>query len=229
MPCGICFPDMPLISTGNTRYASYFNRKYLRKGHLFGGPYRQSVCLDDVYLLAASLYIHLNPVRAAIVDTPIQYRWSSVRLYVDKNAPRSFINPEFVLEMLGYKSRNKQTAYDMLLQRGMEINPGHVLEQENSIEQFSVKLSKMFPGLFQWVANRKKIAGESGIDVLALDTLNQRIKELKNMSQNNWPQKQKARKYVVEQLIARGFKRKEISERLGVSRKTVYNILKADI
>ena len=46
------------------RYAMMFNRKYERKGHLFGGPYRQAVCLDDSYLLAASLYIHLNPVKA---------------------------------------------------------------------------------------------------------------------------------------------------------------------
>ena len=45
-----------------SRYATWFNRKYERKGHLFGGPYRQAVCLDDAYLLAVSIYIHLNPV-----------------------------------------------------------------------------------------------------------------------------------------------------------------------
>ena len=28
-----------------SRYAMWFNRKYERKGHLFGGPYRQAVCL----------------------------------------------------------------------------------------------------------------------------------------------------------------------------------------
>ncbi|MFC1829081.1 helix-turn-helix domain-containing protein [Thermodesulfobacteriota bacterium] len=33
----------------------------------------------------------------------------------------------------------------------------------------------------------------------------------------------------MEQLIARGFKRKEIAEKLGVSRKTIYNILKLNI
>jgi len=34
-----------------SRYAMMFNRKYERKGHLFAGPYRQAVCLDDGYLL----------------------------------------------------------------------------------------------------------------------------------------------------------------------------------
>ena len=57
-----------------SRYAMRFNRKYERKGHLFGGPYRQAVCFDNGYLLAASLYIHLNPVRASIVADPLDYR-----------------------------------------------------------------------------------------------------------------------------------------------------------
>jgi DNA-binding NarL/FixJ family response regulator len=38
-----------------------------------------------------------------------------------------------------------------------------------------------------------------------------------------------ARKYVIEQLIARGFKRNEISDRLGVSVKTVYNYLNQNL
>ena len=59
------------------RYATRFNRKYGRRGHLFGGPYRQAICLDDSYLIAASLYIHLNPVRANLADDPQRYRWSS--------------------------------------------------------------------------------------------------------------------------------------------------------
>lgn len=46
-----------------SRYVMRFNRKYQRKGHLFGGHYRQAVCPDDSYLLAASVYIHLNPVK----------------------------------------------------------------------------------------------------------------------------------------------------------------------
>ena len=65
------------------RYATRFNRKYGRRGHLFGGPYRQAICLDDSYLIAASLYIQLNPVRANLAKDPQAYRWSSCRLYCD--------------------------------------------------------------------------------------------------------------------------------------------------
>jgi hypothetical protein len=40
------------------------------------------------------------------------------------------------------------------------------------------------------------------------------------------PQNKKAEKYLIEQLISRGYTRKEIAEVLGVSRKTIYNLLK---
>ena len=38
-----------------SRYAMRFNKKYERKGHLFGGPYRQAVCLDDSYASCCSI------------------------------------------------------------------------------------------------------------------------------------------------------------------------------
>ena len=37
----------------------------------------------------------------------------------------------------------------------------------------------------------------------------------------------RAKKYIVEQLLARGFKKTEIAKRLGISRMTVHNILSA--
>ena len=63
------FPAMRDIFSG---YAKWFNRKYQRKGHLFGGPYRQAVCLDSAYLLAASVYIHLNPVKAGLTNDALK-------------------------------------------------------------------------------------------------------------------------------------------------------------
>ena len=55
-----------------SRYVARFNFKYERKGHLVGGPYRQAVCFDDTYLLAASLYIHINPVKAGLAETALR-------------------------------------------------------------------------------------------------------------------------------------------------------------
>jgi len=71
-----------LMQNINTSYTVFINRKYGRSGHLFQGRYKAIVIDKDNYLLSLSRYIHLNPVRANIVDSPEQYRWSSYREYV---------------------------------------------------------------------------------------------------------------------------------------------------
>jgi putative transposase len=210
-----------------SRYAMRFNRKYERKGHLFGGPYRQAICLDDTYLLAASLYIHMNPVKANLVRESLSYRWSSCRLYCADDAPKSFIDASFVLSLLTKSSLEAKQKYRLLLKQGSALRTGYVLEEEDAIERFCAKLSSMFPSLFKGVERKKRVATLSGIDLLSLEELDRQIEEVKMSFSYKTPESRKAKKYLMEQLIARGFKRAEIAERLGISRKTVYNILKS--
>jgi putative transposase len=48
-------------------YASYFNRRHERHGHLFQSRYKSIVCEEDPYLMELVRYIHLNPLRAKAV------------------------------------------------------------------------------------------------------------------------------------------------------------------
>jgi len=210
-----------------SRYAMKFNRKYERKGHLFGGPYRQALCFDDQYLLAASLYIHLNPVKASIVDEPAEYRWSSIGLYCNENAPKSFVDSNFVLGLLSGSDDTKSETYRKMLSSGIELNIGQVLEQEDAVEKFFLKVKSLFPRHFERIQQKKKIAQHSGIDLLVLEEIDDRIENMKKDGVFNRPESRKAKKYLIEQLVARGFKRGDISQRLGISRKTVYNILRS--
>jgi len=212
-----------------SRYAKRFNRKYERKGHLFGGPYRQAVCFDNGYLLAASLYIHLNPVRASIVTDPLDYRWSSNRLYCHEKAPSSFVDPYFVLNVLSGAKSNKVKNYSRLLKHGSKMDTGHVLEKEDSIERFGSKLKAKFPKIFKKAEQKEKINNPFNINLLDIETLEKQIEEMINDPGPNTPKSRKAKKYIIEQLLARGFKKTEIADRLGISRKTVYNILKSSI
>lgn len=210
------------------RYARFFNRRYERKGHLFGGPYRQAVCFDDRYLLAASLYIHLNPVKADIENNPRHYRWSSVRLFCEDDAPKSFIDPDFILGLLSKDEMKKRKEYRRLLMQGGGIETDHVLEKEDAIERFCSKLMSVFPRLFRQVDSKNHVSSTSGIDLLSMEALEKQIEDMKQkrFSSKN-PKSKIARKFIIEQLIARGFKRSEIAKKLGVSRKTIYNILKS--
>lgn len=51
-----------------TGYAIYFNRRYHRSGHLFQNRYKSILCQEDGYLLELVRYIHLNPLRAKLVE-----------------------------------------------------------------------------------------------------------------------------------------------------------------
>jgi putative transposase len=51
----------------NGAYTTYFNTKRERPGHLFQGRYKAILVDADEYAKELSRYIHLNPVRAAIV------------------------------------------------------------------------------------------------------------------------------------------------------------------
>lgn len=62
------------------RYASWFNRKYGRVGHLFQDRFKSLAVESDEYLVALLRYVWNNPVTAGLVIDPDEYRWSSRRL-----------------------------------------------------------------------------------------------------------------------------------------------------
>ncbi len=51
-----------------TGYAVCFNRRHRRSGHLFQNRYKSILCQEDAYLLELVRYIHLNPLRAKLVE-----------------------------------------------------------------------------------------------------------------------------------------------------------------
>jgi REP element-mobilizing transposase RayT len=63
----------------NTFHATQFNRRHGRVNHLFGKRYGNKLLDDEPSLLEACRYVVLNPVRAAMVERPEEFRWSSYR------------------------------------------------------------------------------------------------------------------------------------------------------
>ena len=51
-----------------TGYAVTFNKRHKRAGHLFQNRYKSVICEEDPYLLELIRYIHLNPLRAKLVE-----------------------------------------------------------------------------------------------------------------------------------------------------------------
>jgi putative transposase len=66
-----------LMQDVGREYVRYINGKYRRSGTLWEGRFKSSLIDGDRYCLVCYRYIELNPVRATMVKTPCQYRWSS--------------------------------------------------------------------------------------------------------------------------------------------------------
>lgn len=212
-----------------SRYARSFNRKYERKGHLFGGPYRQAVCLEESYLIAASLYIHLNPTRSKQMEDPLDYPWSSCRLYCDEKAVESFVQPDLILGLLG-KSRVQATKkFIELLRKGAELELGLVPEQVDAIEEFRAKILSFLPLRLRTGQSRRRSPGQGESVGLDPETLERQIEEVRRGDLVNTAETRRAKKYMIEELLARGYTKEKISEKLGVSRKTVYNLMKSPL
>jgi putative transposase len=66
-------------------YVQAFNARHSRSGTLWQGRFKSCLVDSDRYLLAVLRYIELNPVRAAMVAAPEEYRWSSVHTHLGRS------------------------------------------------------------------------------------------------------------------------------------------------
>jgi len=92
------------------RYAHHFNRKYERAGTLWESRYYSKAVDTEEYLLRCLRYIEQNPVRANVVSTPDQYRWSSYRCHGEEQRIE-FLTPHAVYLALGSSSAERAAAY----------------------------------------------------------------------------------------------------------------------
>lgn len=102
----------------NSSYTTYFNIKHKAVGHLFQGRFKSIIISKDSYLLELSRYIHLNPVRARIVNNPENYKWSSFVEYI-RTTENSIVD---LKEMRNYFTMNSD-EYCTYVYDAMNVNP----------------------------------------------------------------------------------------------------------
>ena len=98
---------MKILAARQTRYV---NKLEKRSGTLWEGRFKASLIESDCYLLACYRYVDLNPVRAGIVSTPIEYRWSSFGEHVG-SAPKGWLDDAPSFLALGRTMADRRAAY----------------------------------------------------------------------------------------------------------------------
>jgi len=95
------------------RHSKRINGKLGRTGTLWEGRYYSGLVASDDFAIACYRYVELNPVRAAIVNHPSKYRWSSYSVNVIANHDHFVeLHPSFVA--LGLEPRSRAEAYKAL-------------------------------------------------------------------------------------------------------------------
>jgi len=94
--------DLSVIMKGiAVRYASFYNAKYRRVGHVFQDRFKSEPIEDERYVLAVIRYIHNNPVKAGMVENPQEYSWSSYSAYLKKNTlSNNLVNTDYTLGII---------------------------------------------------------------------------------------------------------------------------------
>ncbi len=69
------------IGEAHRRYTRRVNFREKWRGYLWQGRFASFV-MDEPYLIAAARYVELNPVRARLVQSAAEWRWSSARAHL---------------------------------------------------------------------------------------------------------------------------------------------------
>jgi REP element-mobilizing transposase RayT len=115
-----------------SRYARRLQRAVPTTGHLFERRYWARLLDAPRHLAVLARYIHLNPVRAAMVADPCDYRWSSHAAYLGVQPPPRWLAIEPLLAHFGAPDDTARRAYLQF----MAGTPG-----EDEFEQLRVRAS----------------------------------------------------------------------------------------
>ena len=124
----------------NGVYTQRFNRKHHQVGHVFQGRFKAIIVEKESYLLELARYIVLNPVRARMVRTAMQWPWSSFRATIGRTTPQGGLNPDWLLS--GF-SKRKSTA--------IENYKAFVLAGKNQPSPWEILTNQVFLGSDQFI------------------------------------------------------------------------------
>lgn len=148
-----------LMKALGQRYVQHVNRAYQRSGTLWEGRFRSSLIQEDNYLFTCMRYIELNPVRAAMVAHPGEYRWSSYRANA-QGEPQTLLSPHSLYLALDADPGQREAAYRELFR--YQLDPGVVDAIRQSTNGNFALGDSRFASEIAKILGRRVVPGASG-------------------------------------------------------------------
>ena len=127
--------NTPTLSKGmkllNGTYTQYFNRQHRRVGYVFQGRFKAILIQKDSHLLELARYIVLNPVRAQMVHSAQEWRWSSYCATAGYDVSDVCLTTEWVLAGFAKTKDIAQQRYREFVHEGKgQASPWHQLKNQ---------------------------------------------------------------------------------------------------
>jgi putative transposase len=119
-------PLAKAMSFLGSQYARRFNLRHHKSGHLFERRYRAIIVQEGEYLKELVRYIHMNPVRAKMVEHPGDYKWSSHNVYLGDKA-YAWLTDEYVLSLFGRTRYQAVRSYSVFMDETPPSSEGAAL------------------------------------------------------------------------------------------------------
>lgn len=110
--------DISCIMHGiNLSYAQHYKKRYSHTGHFWQDRFKSHIIDDENYLFAAARYIERNPVRAKLVKTPAEYKYSSYNFYAHGLDCGIKITPNPLYLESGRNEQERRQRYQLIVGR----------------------------------------------------------------------------------------------------------------
>lgn len=200
----------------NGVYTQRINKLSKRSGHLLQGRFKSILVEKDSHLLELARYVVLNPVRAKMVRSAKDWRWSSYRATAGMTESPEFLTTDWLLAQFDRNTSKAQRAYRRFVGQGRdveiwdELRHGCLLSTETFETQIAPLLSEQrsvidFP-------RSQRLAGRPSLQGLFAHVPNKAARDAK----------------IHEAMRVHEYTLKELSEHLGLHYSTLSLIAKRE-
>lgn len=202
----------------NGVYTQEFNRKHNRVGHIFQGRYKAILIDKEEYLFEVSRYVVLNPVRAGLVKSPNEWRWSSFCATAGKGRKEDFLDIDWILGNFGETKNQAQKQYEKFIKEGIneelfkeKIRRQNILGNDSFIQ----KISKHIEGKeeIKEISRKQRYVGRPKLEEI--------FKEKRKT-------KEKRNNLIKRAVMDYGYQQKEVAQLLGMHYATISKVINKD-
>jgi REP element-mobilizing transposase RayT len=200
-------------------YTQKFNFRHDRVGHLFQGRFKDTLVQNGDHMDIVHRYIVLNPVRAAIVDKPEDWPWSSYSAVVGRNESSDWLDNHGALVGFGGVNCAGRRNYSNYIKQA----DGH-------------DAPNIYVPIFgddEFISSQQELASESVDEVeypmvqrkLSRPCLLDIIPDKTKWSRNDIPKRNAA---IIAAIYNHRYSQKEIANHLGLHYTLISKIVKAE-